>query len=732
MLLFSLLYSLLGCSAEKTPTEAAIPLGDPVKLIDYVDPFIATGGIGYAVNCGFPGAGRPFGMVKISPDSAMAGGFAAGFYRGGGYHYDDEQIQGFSHTHLYATGITGHGALAAMPTDGMTPEKTRRTGYGEFFTHENEWATPGRYAVALESATVELSATDHTALHQYRFTNASNPTILIDVAHTMGTGTVSDGSISIAENGLSFQGMLIMDGEMGHPYPLYFYGELDQPAVAWGVWNGEELFEEQREATQVENDNIGGWLEFPPNSTVNMRIAISNIDLAGARNNFEEEHSGFDIAADQAAAREEWATWLDVIQIWGGTEEERQIFATALYHQLQMPTLFSDVDGRYRGFDGEIHQEDRPFYSDFSLWDTYRTTHPLYTLLWPEAHSDLLWSLSKMAQQGNGLPRWPLANTDTGVMLGSSTNIVFPEALLKGVTNFEEDELYQLALDAMMQRASLSYGEPPSLELYEAHGYYPADQIGRSVAWTQEQSLADHALGLLAMERGDISDGEKLLARARNWENLWDPNIEFFHGRNSDGSFTELPSESGWEEEYAEGNARQYLWLVPHDPQGLFDTLGGQEQSLVRLEEMFEEMVDAQDDAVGTPELWYWHGNEPTLHVPWLFALAGDKALGDYWIDWLMKNRYSAQPDGLAGNDDGGTLSAWYIFASLGFYPMAGTPEYVLGKPIWDQAIFTVNGQEITISRQQADEASIKLGLETWTAASFHHDQFDDITFYVP
>lgn len=719
----------LACTSDKTSTEVVIPLGEPANLIDYVDPMIATGGIGYAVNCGFPGAGRPFGMVKVSPDTAMAGGLAAGFYRGGGYHYDDVQIQGFSHMHLYATGITGYGALATMPTDGMDLEKTTRVGYGELFTHEKEWASPGRYAVDLESANVELSATEHTALHEYQFTNANNPTILIDVAHVMGTGSVSNGEIILSDDGLSFQGQLILEGEMGDPYPLFFYGELDQPALAWGVWSGDELLDGEREIQQFERDPIGAWLEFAPESTVRMRIAISNVDMDGALNNFAEEHTGFAIVADQEEARDVWAEWLDVIQVWGGSEEEKRIFATALYHQLQMPTLYSDVDGRYLGFDGEIHQSERNFYTDFSLWDTYRTTHPLYTILWPEAHSDLLWSISRMAQEGGGLPRWPLGNSDTGVMIGTSTNIVFSEALRKGVDDFEEDPLYQLALDSMMRRTDLAFGAPPSLDLYEEHGYYPSGIVGRSVAWTQEQSIADYALGTLAVERGDTSDGEHLIERGMNWKNLWDPEVEFFHGRDSNGTFAEFSSEENWEEDYAEGNARQYLWLSPQDPDGLFETLGGTERSLERLEEMFFEM-EAAEGLTGLPELWYWHGNEPTLHVPWLFALAGDKERGDYWIDWLRKNRYSDQPDGLAGNDDGGTLSAWYVFASLGFYPMAGTTKYVLGEPIWTQAVFTVNGQEITISKQESDSSSVQIGQENWTSNSFQHDQFNDITFY--
>ena len=723
-----MLFLLLSCTGENTVTV----LGEPVSLIDYVDPFIATGGVGYEVNCGYPGVTRPFGMVKISPDSAMEGGAADGFYRGGGYHYDDVIIQGFSHMHLYATGLTDYGVLAAMPTDGMTPEKVTRKGYGAPFSHDSEWASPGRYAVTLAAAHVELSATDHTALHEYRFGDNTDPTVLIDVGHSMGRGVVKQGAISISEDGESFYGELVMDGEMSSDFPIFFYGELETPAQSWGVWEGEVLFDGQSSASQVNEDvQLGAWLNFPANTTVRMRIALSNVDSQGAADNFLAEHSGFDIAADQTAAREDWKEWLDVINIWGGSEEQRRIFATALYHNLQMPTLFSDVDGRYRGFDGEIHSAERPFYSDFSLWDTYRTTHPLYTLLWPEQHSDLLWSLSQMSLQGNGLPRWPLANQDSGVMLGTSLNIVFSEAMRKGIHGFNEQELYQFALDAMMQRQTLSYGAPPSLETYEELQYWPNGEVGRSVAWTQEQSIADYALGSLAVEMGDIEDGELLLARSTYWRNLWDPEIGFVHGRNRDGSFAELESESAWVEDYAEGNARQYLWLTIHDIPKLFELLGGQEAALLRLEEFFVEMEKTDGETLGIPEQWYWHGNEPTLHVPWLFALAGDKETGDQWIAWLLQHRYSDQPDGLAGNDDGGTLSAWYVFASLGFYPMAGSTDYVLGEPIWDQASFTVNGTEILIQRKLCDSEGVSIAGETWPAATFQHQDFDDMVFHV-
>ena len=235
------------------------------------------------------------------------------------------------------------------------------------------------------------------------------------------------------------------------------------PAEETGTWKGEELFSDDVQVQGEEGTALGAWFTFPQGSTVQLRMALSNVDIDGAKANYFAEHSGYDVALDIAQARSIWEERLSVVSVWGGDEDQRSIFATALYHSLQMPSLYSDVDYRYRGFDGEIHNDGRPFYNDFSLWDTYRTTHPLYTLLWPEIHRDLLWSLSKMATQGNGLPRWPLANSDTGVMLGTSINSVFAEALLKGSTGFEEEALTVHALDAMMKRKELDFGAPPDI-----------------------------------------------------------------------------------------------------------------------------------------------------------------------------------------------------------------------------------------------------------------------------
>ena len=719
MLLFLLS---IGCQDSKTQD---LKFGEPIDLINFVDPMIATGGIGYAVNCGYPGVGMPFGMVKFSPDTATESGGADGYYRGGGYHYDDVQIQGFSMMHLYATGLTGHGTLATQPSDGIDFSKTNRDGYGLPFSHGQEEAEVGRYWVDLDVAKVELRATEHTGLIEYTFTNATNPVVLLDINHSMGRGRVTQGQISILDDGQSFTGSLTMDGEMGAPYPIYFYGQLDSPPESFGVWNVNGLNPLETDASQESEDTeIGAWFEYPANSVVSMRVAVSNVDLDGAIQNFNAEHDGFDLGDSQEQTRQAYQGYLDAIDIWGGTSRDYRIFATALYHNLQMPTLFSDTDGRYRGFDGEIHQADRPFYTDFSLWDTYRTTHPLYTLLWPEKHEDLLWSLVQMSVQGNGLPRWPLGNSDTGVMLGTSINIVIPEALQKGLQGFEETEWVEMTTQAMLGEIELSYGAPPDIHTYMELGYYPADEVGRSVAWTQEQSIADFALGQWLTQNGDVNRGSILVGRGHNWQNLWDPEIGFVHGRNRDGSFTTLATEDGWEEDFAEGNARQYLWLAPHDTPLLFETLGGKESSLNRLETFFNNML-TDEILPGLPERWYWHGNEPTLHVPYYFTLLNEPALGAEWIEWIWNNRYNDTPDGLAGNDDGGTLSAWAVFASMGLYPIAGSTDYVISEPIWDKVEIHTSRKDITLLKSETSEVRVQNAV--YEHPTLSHEQLTEI-----
>lgn len=687
----ALLLALVACNPDKgTPPAdtASVPAAaEPWRLVDHVDPAIGSGGIGYNVGCGYPGANLPNGLVKLSPDTADRSGASFGAYRGGGYHADDIYIQGFSHMHLYAVGLTDYGLVGVMPVDGMTADKTVEAGYRAEMDKATETSVPGRYSVELMEPAVsaELSATAHTGVHSYTFApSVDDPTLLIDLGHVMDGSEVRAAAIALDPENGTFSGWMHYQGGMARkPFTVWLDGVVWPPPTEVGVWDEEGVLQPGVRSAEAERDGLrlGGWMSFDA-ETVEVQVGISTVDAEGAAANLAAQR----VVDLDAAAEAAWQTWddtLGAIEVAGGEEDDRIKYASAVYHSLQMPTLFSDVDLRYRGFDQEIHQGDRPYYTDFSLWDTYRTLHPLYTAHWPELHADTLQSLGLMVEQGGTLPRWPLATWDGGFMVGLPASIVVAEADLKGVEGWDADALLAHALAISQGEVEMPYGAPPDVRLLDEYGYYPEDLVGRSVANTQEIAIADHALAEALAARGaDAATVEQLRTRADTWANLYDPATGWVHGRMSDGTWGELGNVDIWNDDYAEGNARQYLWMAPHDPDGLIEVLGGAEVVTPRLEELFEQAaVDATDDVRGVPEVHYWHGNEVDLHAAWMFNHLGQPARTQHWVDWIWQTWYGTGPDGLAGNDDGGTLSAWAAWAGMGLYPLAGTDRYVWGAP---------------------------------------------------
>ena len=677
-----------GCGAD-APPGATAPGGapEPFALVDHVDPRIGTGGIGFAVGCGFPGASWPNGLVSLSPDTADASGLAFGAYRGGGYHADDVSIQGFSHMHLYAVGLTDYGYIAWMPVDGMTASKTTEEGYRAPMDKATEQAVPGRYDVSLTAPEVDvaLAATPHTGVHRYRFApSVDAPTLLIDLGHVMQDSVVTAAEITVEPGTGRVHGWMTEEGGMTRqPLTIWFDGDVSPPPVAVGVWSEAGVLQpgETTATAAGEGTRLGAWLTFDVDE-VDVQVGISATDAAGAQTNLEAQRVA-DVEEAAAAGFSAWDDTLGVVEAAGGTDEDRVIFSTAAYHSRLMPTQWSDADGRYRGFDDAIHQSEVPYYTDFSLWDTYRTLHPLLTAWWPEVHAPMLDSLGRMAEQGGGLPRWPLATWDGGFMVGTPATIVLAEAALKGLPGWSPDGPLDHALALALGEADPPYGRPPDVTLLDTHGYYPADLVGRSVANTQEVAISDFALGLALEARGaDPAVVAHLLARGATWENLYDPATGFIHGRDSNGEFEELGNVELWDDDYAEGNALQYRWMAPHVPERLVEVLGGPEAVEPLLTELFEEAaLDAVDDVVGLPEVWYWHGNEVDLHAPWLFSYIGRPDLTRQWVGWVWDTWYDTTPAGIAGNDDGGTLSAWALWAAMGLYPLAGTDRYVLGEP---------------------------------------------------
>jgi len=676
----------LSCAAPEAPDQRT----EPVDLLAAVDPFIGTGGLGFQVGSGVPGATLPFGHVRLSPDTADHMGSSPGFHRGGGYHADDTLLRAISHTHLHGVGLTDYGAVGVIPVDGLfsgdgrprTLEPNRRP------TLEAQQAGAGWFELTLSDPNVEvaLTATQRTGLHRYRFADdVDDPTLIIDLGHTLGDGEVTAAELSWSEDGRSLAGWRHSDGEMADDYTVYFVAQLDRSPSEWGTFGAQGSHGlGPRAATSSEGPDAGAWARFDDDE-VYLRVAVSLVDLDGARANLEAEHGGFAYTADRTEAQAAWAELFVPVRVWGGSAVEQRIFASALYHCAIMPSQVDDVDGRYRGFDGENHDDPgHAVLSDMSLWDTYRTTHPLYTLLWPDHHRDMLRSLVRMAQDGGNLPRWPMVTEDGGFMLGSPAHLVGAEAHLKGLDNFEEQAFFEAARIEALGLEDPLYAGRPDPTLVDTYGYYPSDEVGRSVAWLQEAAIADFALAGMSADLGDPETTALLEARAETWRNVWDPDVGYFHGRLASGEFDTWEGDSTWSDDYAEGNARQYLWLVPHDPEGLFEVLGGNEAAVARLDEFFEETVASEDEwAPGTPEPWYWHGNEPDIHAPWLYALAGAPEETVRWVRWVMETRYSDASNGLWGNDDGGTLSAWYVWAAMGIYPLAGTDRYVLGDPLF-------------------------------------------------
>lgn len=749
-----LLLALLACTADSTP-DLSDP-GEPVDLIDYVDPFIGTGGLGYSVGCAYPGATTPFGLVKVSPDTADRNGAAPEYHHGGGYHYDDTHIQAFSHLHMHAIGVTDYGAVGVMPADRgapdatLAPEQTLELGYQAPFSHDNEAAGPGWYRVRLDSPDVEvtLAATRHTALHRYDFGDVAAPTLIFDLGHLLFGGDSRGGFIELDPDSGTVTGQMVVDGGLSAAFSVWFVAQPDTVPTSYGTWSGDEgddwsdasnidMFDGATAAEYpIQGEEIedplparfGAWLGFEPDvERVNLRVAVSTVDLDGAWTNLAEQGGSWDVDVVADDARAAWETALSAVRVWGGSEDDRTKLATGLYHSLQMPTIFSDSDGRYRGFDQEIHSAVHLYHTDFSLWDTYRTTHPLYTLLWPDWHRGMLSSFARMVEQGGNVPRWAAATYDSETMVGTPANIVWAEAWRKGLRGWGEDVVLPVVMDIALGEVEPTYGGRPDVEQLDTYGYYPADEIGRSVAWTQETAISDHALAEVAQELGWTWQASRLRARSQAWGRLYNPETGWVQARYQDGSWADMGEAGLWSDMYAEGNARQYLWLAPQDPEALFEVLGGDDVALARLTEMMEETAAEEDERLEVvPNSWYWHGNEPSLHIPWLFGLAGRPDLSRVWVRWVMDTYYGVDADGITGNDDAGASSAWFVFASLGFYPLAGTERYVLGLPAFERVEFDVDGQPFTITSEVdpldgADAIEITLDGRPWPAAFLSH-----------
>jgi predicted alpha-1,2-mannosidase len=697
----------------------------PTPLTQWVDPLLGTGGYGWGVGTTYPGAQVPHGMARPGPDTSYLGG-AASFLHCSGYSYYDDTIDGFSHFRLHGAGIADYGGTALMPTLGMTASMSAPRGHGSHFSHAMEQASPGYYAVTLTDTNiaVELTASAHVAFHRYTFQPGVDATVIVDAGHLLADGlTVTAGSVSVDSTNNVVTAMSHVVGQYSSAFggmDLYFAIRFSQPFLAYGTYLDGVLSDGN--AAQM-GDDVGAYLHFDvtQNTVIEAHVGLSFVDATHAQANLDAEDTTFDAARTTADAV--WEARLGRAQISARLDHDRRIFYTALYHTGLMPALASDVDGSYRGIDGNVHQASGPYFTDFSLWDTYRTLHPFLTLLYPEDARAFAASLVMMGNDAGYLPRWPLGPGESGGMIGDGATIVLADTYVKGVSGWDATTGYAIA--KTQATTQLPKGGRDDVADWLALGYIPIDDAATSsVSKTLEYAAADDALGNWAATMGQASDAATFRGRAQAaWRNLYDPSSHFLFPKTKAGVLTSVdPTVTGGA--YTEGTAWQYDFMVPYDTVGLETTMT-RPVLLGRIEQLFTRFA-CTGATMDLPTPYYWASNEPDLFSGWVFAAAGDLTRAGRWLRWTTVTSYDEGPAGLPGNDDSGTMSAFYLFASLGFYPIPGSDAYVLGSPLFPRATLTTPTGTIIIDAPLASQltrftADATLNGTPMTTPFLHH-----------
>ena len=675
---------LLGSVLFACPVQITLPDTQAGTYGQYVNAFIGTGGIPWMCGMLSPAAAAPFGCVRLGPDTCAAGGTAALKTNTSGYYYEHRHMLGFSCGRLSGTGARDYGMFRITPAAGHTGKKPRALA----FSHRQETASPGYYAVYLPTAAAlcEMTATAHTAVQRYTFRTKRDAALYVDAASHLSGGSVKNAAVRVDTAAHTFTMQATLHGVFSGRYDgltVYGYGEWDADAV------------------YPQGDDSGVWLHFGNmrDRSVTLRIGVSFVSAEGAKENLRAETDGADFDAIRAETAAQWETRLSSVRI-DADAQTKEIFYTALYHTMIMPTDFTDTDGQYLGFDGAAHTAQGFAYrTDFSLWDTVRNVHALYTLIAPDVQHDSLESLLCMAEQGGVLPRWPMGGGYAGSMFGNPTNILFTESYLKGVP-FDAQKAYRYickSSDGVYERKASRDGAAA----YNEYGYLP-DDIGYdySVSKTLEYAWEDAAAATLAEALGFADDAAYYAARAENYKNIWDADAAYFRPKNADGTWGAIhPYMTSFFDDifgtsifraYCEGSARQWRWGTTQNPDALVALFGSKDYFVRELDRFMRDAaptLGAVDPGSG-----FWIGNQHDIHTPYLFNHADRADLTQKWVRWTLKNRFGTDANGLDGNDDGGTLSAWYVFSAMGFYPIAGSDRYWIGSPCIERAALMLEG----------------------------------------
>lgn len=646
------------------------------KPVDYVDPFIGTAKGGNTL----PGAVVPWGMTYVSPhnDTVMK-------WSGAQYFYGKTDFFGFGQNHMSGVGCGDFANIVVIPDTG-------KPTFNPALTLTNEQATPGYYAADLSNGiTAEVTATERTSLSRFRYKPEVPLVIMFDV--NRGASPSTDGYVQIIDS-TEIAGYNSAGGFCNNKnsYTIYFVAQFSKPFEAFGTWDNYVLNDS---SMSQKGEKIGAYFTFDDNNIepILVKIGISYVSIANARENLRNEQPGWDFEKIRSDAREKWNSELSKITVEGGTDAQKTIFYTALYHSLIHPNIINDANGQYpamKTHDVQQLEPGRNQYTVFSLWDTYRTLHPLLTLVWPERQTDMLRTMADMARHGGNLPFWELGADESYVMNGDPAAIVVADSYLKGLKDFDTARV----LSTMLRTAFQGQGNKirPMNKYFMKYGYIPWDDCGPDDVWGKprmvseclEYAYADWAIAQMARQMGNLPPAISLEARSKAYRHYFDPETSFLRPKNADKSWYQpfqafgppMKSMPG----FVEGNSWQYTFFVPHDIPGLRRLMGGDKPFVRKLQTAFDSS-------------YFTINNEPDIAYPYLFTyIKGEEWRTAREVHRIMERDFGTGPAGLPGNDDAGTISAWYVFSAMGFYPdCPGKPEYRLSSPLFDKVTIYLN-----------------------------------------
>lgn len=662
------------------------------SLIHYVNPFIGTGGHGHT----YPGATMPFGMMQLSPDTRLDGWDGCS-----GYHYSDTYIYGFSHTHLSGTGVSDYGDILLMPTNevNFNNGSNGKPGYRAHFSHDNETAEPGYYKVLLDSTNIEaeLTVSNRSGIHKYSYPSSEDQYVVLDLEHRdqlldYKIQMVNDSTLS------GFRHSKAWATDQRLFYNIRFSEPIKDITYLEGKTPISKNYKFLSKQAIIEFDN-------PTNEPVFIKIGISAVDEEGARKNLEAELTNKSFDKINTEAQNTWENQLENIVVESKNEDYKTNFYTALYHTMIAPNLYQDVDGRYRGMDLQIHQTNAfDYYTVFSLWDTYRAAHPLYTIIEQERTNDFIKTFLAKYDEGGIMPIWDLSANYTGCMIGYHAVPVIADAYLKGIKDYDAEK----AFEAMKHSATR---DKLGLASYKRFGFIPVEDESESVSKTLEYAYDDWTIAQMAKALGNDEDYKTYTERAQYYKNVYDPETQFMRGRFRNTWFAPFnPYEVNFN--YTEANSWQYSFYVPQDISGFAKLLGGKGKLEAQLDKLFTAQAETsgrnQADITGLIGQ-YAHGNEPSHHMAYLYNFVNKPHKTQEKVHQILTELYTNSPNGISGNEDCGQMSAWYVFSSLGFYPVTpASNQYIIGTPLFEKANVNLeNGKQFNIIAKNLSDSNL-------------------------